>query len=279
MEAALRSICELSSKAIDAGKTTLVLTDRQTDGSKVPIPMLLAVGAVHHHLIREGKRLQASIICESGEARDVHHFACLVGFGASAVNPYVAIDSIRQSVESGEFGDITLEKALANFRNAIESGMLKIMSKMGISTISSYRGAQIFEAIGISNEVIDSCFFGTTSQVGGISLQQIGEDAMRRHHAAYGTPESATLDEGGNYKVAKGGRGEFHANNPQVVLTLHRFLKSGKREEFIKYMETVEKREPVAPRDLLKFKAGTAVPLEEVEAVENIRVRFTTAGT
>ncbi|MDB6037295.1 MAG: glutamate synthase large subunit [Verrucomicrobiales bacterium] len=278
LEPALKSICGLALKAIAAGKTIIILTDRQTDSTKVPIPMLLAIGAVHHHLIREGKRLQVSILCESGEARDVHHFACLVGYGASAVNPYVAIDSIRQSVESGEYGDITLEKAIENFRNAIESGMLKIMSKMGISTIGSYRGAQTFEAIGVSNEVIDSCFFGTTSQVGGISLQQIGDDALRRHQAAYGVSENAMLDEGGNYKVAKGGRGEFHAYNPQVVLTLHRFIKSGKREEFIKYMETVEKREPIAPRDLLKFKTGSSIPLEEVEPIENIRVRFTTAG-
>ncbi len=278
LEAAVISICNQASKAIERGKTILVLSDRFIDAQKAPIPMLLAIGAVHHHLIREGKRLQASIVCESGEARDVHHFACLVGYGASAVNPYIAIDTIRQSVESGDYNDISLEKALANFKAAIESGMLKIMSKMGISTISSYRGAQIFEAIGISNQVIDRCFFGTTSQIGGISLKQIGEDTMRRHVSAYGSPESAALDEGGNYKVAKGGRGEFHANNPQVVMTLHRFIKSGKKEEFVKYMETVERRDPVAPRDLLRFKSSTSVPLEEVEPIENIRSRFTTAG-
>jgi glutamate synthase (ferredoxin) len=278
LEVALDSICQLASESIDAGKNIIVLSDRFTDASKVPIPMLLAVGAVHHHLIREGKRMQASLVCESGAARDVHHFACLVGYGASAVNPYIAIDTIRQSVESGEYGDISLERAIANFRAAIESGMLKIMSKMGISTIGSYRGGQNFEAIGLSPEVVNRCFFGTTSQIGGISLGQIAEDALRRHQQAYGSPEAAMLDDGGNYRVAKGGRGEYHAYNPQVVMTLHRFIKSGKREEFIKFMETVEKREPIAPRDLLRFKTMTPVPLEEVEPVENIRSRFTTAG-
>ncbi len=278
LEVALDSICKLASQAIDAGKSIIVLSDRFTDAGKVPIPMLVAVGAVHHHLIREGKRLRASLVCESGATRDVHHFACLVAYGASAVNPYIAIDTVRQAVESGEYGEVTMEKAIANFRSAIESGMLKIMSKMGISTIGSYRGAQMFEAIGISPEVIDRCFFGTTSQIGGVTFLQIATDALRRHLQAYASAEGAFLDEGGNYRVAKGGRGEYHAYNPQVVMTLHRFIKSGKEEEFKKFMNTVEQREPVAPRDLLAFKPGTAIPLEEVESIEKIRVRFTTAG-
>ena len=279
IEAALTSICQLAAKAIDAGKNILILSDRNACADKVPIPMLLAVGAVHHHLIREGKRMRASLVCESGEARTVHQFACLVGYGASAVNPYVAIDSIRQSIESGDYGDSTQDKAIANFRNAIENGVLKIMSKMGISTIASYRGAQTFEAVGVSDAVVDRCFFGTTTQVGGVSLQQIAGDALRRHQSAYAAPEAAMLDEGGNYKVAKGGRGEFHAFNPQVVLTMHRFLKSNKTEEYKKYVETVVGRQPVSYRDLLRFKfAANPIPLEEVESIEEIRRRFTTAG-
>ena len=275
---ALDSICALASRSIDGGKSIIVLSDRFTDAGKVPIPMLLAIGAVHHHLIREGKRLRASIVCESGATRDVHHFACLVAYGASAVNPYIAIDTIRQAVESGEYGEVTMEKAVANFRSAIESGMLKIMSKMGISTIGSYRGAQMFEAIGVAPEVIDRCFYGTTSQIGGVSFAQIAADALRRHQQAYANPEDAFLDEGGNYKVAKGGRGEFHAYNPQVVMTLHRYLKSGKPEEFQKYLDTVEKRDPVSPRDLLALQTGAGIPLDEVESIEKIRRRFTTAG-
>ena len=281
MAVALKSICEAASRAVTSGCATIVLSDRGADAQKVPIPMLLAVGAVHHQLIREGRRLGVSIVCESGEARDVHHFALLLGFGASAVNPYVAVDTIRQAVEAGEYGaDMTLEKAVGNFRKAIESGMLKVMGKMGISTLSSYRGAQIFEAIGLSQEVIDLCFYGTVSQVGGISLDLIAQDAIRRHTAAFTAPEAAALDEGGCYKVAKGGRGEFHAFNPQVVLTMHRFLKSGgQREEYLKYMDTVNKRDPVSPRDLLTFKPSAApVPIDEVESVEDIRRRFTSAG-
>jgi glutamate synthase (ferredoxin) len=281
MAAALKAICDAASKAVSAGHTTIILSDRGVDAQKVPIPMLLAVGAVHHHLIREGRRLSMSIVCESGEARDVHHFALLLGFGASAVNPYVAVDSIRQAVEAGDYGsDITLTKAVANFRKAIESGMLKVMGKMGISTLSSYRGAQIFEAIGVSQDVIDQCFCGTVSQVGGVTLDLIAQDAIRRHAGAYSAPENAALDEGGCYKVARGGRGEFHAFNPQVILTMHRFLKSGgKREDYLKYMDTVNKRDPVSPRDLLTFvTSATPVPIDEVEPIEDIRRRFTTAG-
>ena len=279
LEQALNVICAQASAAVDAGKKIIVLSDRGVDASSVPIPMLLAIGAVHHHLIREGKRLRCSLVCESGEARDVHHFAALIGFGASVVNPYLAIDSVREAVESGKFGEISVDKAVTNFRKAIESGLLKVMAKMGISTIASYRGAQTFEAIGLGQEVIDRCFFGTVSQIGGISLAHIAEDAIRRHQAAYGSPDQPMLDVGGNYRVAKGGRGEYHAYNPQVVGTLHKFIRSGKHEEFLKYMETVEKREPVSPRDLLRFKPGTtSIPIDDVEPVEDIRRRFTTAG-
>lgn len=278
LDSALNAICARASQAVDEGKCILILSDRGTNSERVPVPMLLAVGAVHHHLIREGKRMRVSIVCETGEARDVHHFATLIGYGASSVNPYVAIDIIRQSIGSGEWTDISVEKAVANYRKSIENGILKIMSKMGISTISSYRGAQIFEAVGVSQEVIDRCFFGTTSLIGGISLRQIAEDSLRRHQSAYANPETAALDEGGNYKVLSGGRGEFHAFNKQVVQTLHRFLKAGQREEYLKFVETVQGRDPVSPRDLLQFKPGTPVPLDEVEPIENIRVRFTTAG-
>ncbi len=279
MDAALGELCAQTSAAVDDGAQIVILSDRGADASRAPIPMLLAVGAVHHHLIREGKRLKVSFVCESGEARDVHHFASLIGFGASAVNPYVAIDSIREAVEAGRFGDIQLEQAVANYRKAIENGLLKVMAKMGISTIASYRGAQVFEAIGISQQVIDRCFFGTVSQVGGIDLAMIAVDAIRRHQAAFGAPEAAVLDVGGNYKVAKGGRGEFHAFNPLVVGNLHRFLKAGRHEDWVKYMDTVNHRDPVSPRDLLTLRfAPEAVPIDEVESVEEIRRRFTTAG-
>lgn len=278
IEAVLHAICARAEHAVDAGKTLLVLSDRQVDETKVPIPMLLAVGAVHHHLMRAGKRLRTSIICETGEVRDVHEFACLIGYGASAVNPWLTIETIRQNAAAGDYGSLTFAQGLANYRDAIEHGILKVMAKLGISCVSSYCGAQAFEAIGVSTEVIDHFFHGTTSPIGGLALGEIAEDALRRHQAAYQTPEAPTLGERGNYRVARGGQGEFHATNPQVVTALHRFTKTNSLEEFAKYLETVEGRVPVAPRDLLKFKTRAPVPLEEVEPIETIRRRFTTAG-
>jgi glutamate synthase (ferredoxin) len=279
MEAALESVCKAAENAVSGGKCLIVLSDRKTDEDNVPIPMLLAVGAVHHHLIRCGKRMRVSIVCESGEACSTHHFAALVGFGASSICPYVAIDTIRSGVESGVFGDSDVEKAVANFRSAIETGMLKIMAKMGISTISSYRGAQIFEAVGLSEEVMDRCFFGTSSQIGGISLKHIAEDAIERHQNAFATPEEAELREGGYYKVEKGGRGELHAFNPKVVGALNRFNRSQNVDDFKKYLAAADTHDPIAPRDLLQFKTDlTPVPLDEVESIESIRRRFTTAG-
>ena len=206
---ALRGVCEKASEAVDSGKTVIILSDRNTSADHVAIPMLLAVGAVHHHLIREGKRLKSSIVCETGEARDVHHFACLVGCGASAVNPYLAIDLIRQWAEDGEL-DVSIEEAIANYRTAIENGMLKIMSKMGISTMSSYRGGQVFEAVGLSDEVVEECFFGTTSQIGGVTFEHIAADAQARHRQGFGDPDGVSLDEGGYYKVLAWGSGETH---------------------------------------------------------------------
>lgn len=279
LEPGLEGVCAAAERAVDAGNSILVLSDRGVTAALAPIPMLLAVGGVHHHLIRVGKRLRCSIVCESGESRDVHHFAALVGFGVSAVSPYIAMDTIRAEVEAGKYGDILLEKAVANFRKAIEAGLLKVMAKMGISTIASYRGGQIFEAIGLGQSVMDRCFYGTVSEIGGIGFTEIASDVLRRHQSGYSAPEAAMLDVGGSYRVAKGGRGEYHAYNPQVVGTLHRFIKSGRREEFLKYMETVQRREPVSPRDLLQLKySANPTPVDEVEAIEEIRRRFTTAG-
>lgn len=276
---ALDSLCSEVESAVNNGTVVIILSDRKADQRNAAIPMLLAVGATHHHLINAGLRLRCSIVCETGEARDVHHFACLIGYGATAINPYIAIDTIRESIEMGDSSsDIELDQALANYRQAIEKGLLKIMSKMGISTIKSYRGAQIFEAVGISQAVIDRCFFGTSTQIEGISMLDIARDAIRRHQKAYADPETTELDEGGNYKVLPGNRGEFHAFNKKVIQTMHKFLRTGKREEFLSYMETVKNRDPVSPRDLLQLKAGNPIPLEEVEPIENIRQRFTTAG-
>ena len=276
---ALDDLCSKVEAAVDQETAIIIISDRKADSLNVPIPMLLAVGAVHHHLITSGKRLRCSIVCETGEARDVHQFACLIGYGATAINPYIAIDTIRESIETGDtYHDIELDQALANYRQAIEKGLLKIMSKMGISTIKSYRGAQIFEAVGISSEVINKCFYGTSTQIEGISMSDIAIDAIRRHQKAYADPEIAELEEGGNYKVLPKNRGEFHAFNKKVVQTMHKFLRTGKRDEFLNYMETVKQRDPVSPRDLLRLKETKSIPLDEVESIESIRQRFTTAG-
>ena len=275
----LDDICRQAEQAVEDGKAVIILSDRDTDEENTPVPMLLAVGAVHHHLIRIGKRMRASIVCDSGEACSTHHFATLVGFGASAICPYVAIDTLRQGVEAGDFGEMDVEHAVANYRSAIETGMLKIMAKMGISTISSYRGAQVFEAIGLSADVMERCFYGTSSQIGGIGLKHLAEDAIERHQAAFNQAEEPRLKEGGYYKVAKGGRGEFHALNPKLVGALNKFNKSQDLSDFERYLDAANNHDPVAPRDLLRFKrASTPIPLDEVEPIEDIRRRFTTAG-
>ena len=279
LDIALSQICEQAATAVREGKSILVLTDREVDAENVPIPMLLAVGAVHHHLIREGLRMKADMVCESGEAHDVHQFATLIGYGASAVNPYVAIDTIRENVESGDY-DIELDKAMANFRKAIQNGLLKIMSKMGISTLASYRGAQIFEAVGLSQKVVDRCFFGTTTQIEGVTLEQIAEDSLHHHAKAYDDPDVAELEEGECYKPLSGGRGEFHSFNKPVISSIHKFLrKTDDREMYNNFVAKVQDRQPCSPRDLLTYADNPSpVPLEEVEPIENIRKRFTTAG-
>lgn len=279
MEKGIAAVCKQVEAAVADGKSLIVLSDRDTDEKNVPLPMLLAVGAVHHHLIRCGKRMRVSLVCESGEACSTHHFATLVGFGASAVCPYVAIDTIRQSVEAGEYEGHDVEESVANFRSAIETGMLKIMAKMGISTIGSYRGAQVFEAVGLSPEVMEQCFFGTSSQIGGIGLKHIAMDAIERHQSAFREIETAALDEGGYYKVLSGNRGETHALNKKVVGALNKFNKSQNMEDFQRYLDASDTHDPIAPRDLLRFKTNTSpVPIEEVESIETIRRRFTTAG-
>jgi glutamate synthase (NADPH/NADH) large chain/glutamate synthase (ferredoxin) len=184
LEPAIRRICAEAEAAIDAGNRILILSDNGVDHGKVPVPMLLATGAVHHHLIRVGKRMRASLICQTGEARDVHQIACLIGFGAAAVNPYLAFETIREMLErDGANGDFA--KSVINYRKAIEAGILKIMSKMGISVVNSYRGAQIFEAIGISSKLIDQCFKGTPSQIEGIGFKEVAIESLTRHAMAY----------------------------------------------------------------------------------------------
>jgi glutamate synthase (NADPH/NADH) large chain/glutamate synthase (ferredoxin) len=281
----LDRICQEAQAAIDAGATILILSDWHLDAQNAPIPMLLAVGAVHHHLIRVERRSKASLICETAECREVHQLACLLGYGASAVNPYAAFATIKDLLARNELKidamEITEAPAAAkNYRAAMEKGLLKIMSKMGISTLASYSGAQIFHAIGLNAEVIDYAFKGTASQVKGLGFRDIAAETLARHQRAFGAEPK--LSDEGFYRFRRDG--EMHAYTPQVIQSFHTYVgiknpaKAGNWEDYQKYVAAVEAAAPVALRQCLSLKKGTPIPIEEVEPVEDIRRRFTTAG-
>ncbi|MDZ4742029.1 MAG: glutamate synthase large subunit [Verrucomicrobiota bacterium] len=280
LEPAIRRICAAAENAVDKGAALLVLSDKKTDHENVPVPMLLALGAVHHHLIRTGKRMRCSIIIESGEVRDVHQVACLVSYGASAVNPYLVFETFREMISKGGKEGVegkTYAEALKNYRKAIDKGVLKIMSKMGISCVSSYRGAEIFEAIGIGEKVMSECFAGTESQISGICYPEIAAESICRYDLAFKHPdESVKLVDAGFYRNRQ--NGEMHAWTGPVIKNFHTFVKSGTQEEYKTYAEMARTQVPVALRHLLEFKKQPPIPLDEVEPVEEIRRRFTTAG-
>jgi len=281
LRAGLTALCKAAGEAADTGAAILVLSDRTMDAARAPIPMALAVGAVHHHLIREGKRMHASIIAETGEAREYHHYAVLLGYGASAVNPYLALETIYDFVNKGEIENITLDQALKTYKKSVESGILKIMSKMGISAVSSYAGAQIFEAIGLSRDLVEECFTGTTSWIGGANLEDLAKDVLTRHQRAYASTNGHSLDDYGFFRFRKDG--EYHANNPFVVRALHQAVTSGKFEDYKAFAQLIYGQrldgQPTTLRDLLAFKSDRQpIPLEDVEPVEDILRRFETAA-
>ena len=278
LESALRGVCRAVSEAIDNGKSILVLSDRNIDAASAPIPMLLAVGAVHHHLIREGKRMRASILAETGEARDVHQIALLLGYGASAVNPYLAFNTISNMFFSGAFKDLPdINQALSQYERAVDAGVLKIMSKMGISCVSSYQGAQIFEALGLGPDVIETAFVGTPSRVGGIGLREIAEDVLERHARAFRSSDGLRLDAGGFYKFRRDT--DHHGFNPEMVRAMHRAMETKEDADYDEYLELVEAREePARLRDLWQFKTGAAVSIDEVEPIGDIMKRFATGA-
>jgi len=308
LENAITRICREAEAAVDGGARILILSDRQVDNARVAVPMLLATGAVHHSLIRSGKRMKASIVCETGEARDTHQIACLVGYGASAICPYVAYETAPELIEAiraaaqkevtkaGTDPDklakaqvaakdaeaLTYEKALRNVRKSLEDGLLKIMSKMGISVLGSYRGAQIFEAIGIGEKVIERCFNGTPSQVGGIGFAEIARESLTRHEKAFApVPQdgkSQQLEDAGYYRFRRAG--ERHAVTPPVIQSFHSFVKTNNPDDYKKYVTNVREIAPISFKDMLELvpRPGGPIPIEEVEGIEDIRRRFTTAG-
>ncbi|MFC7336181.1 glutamate synthase large subunit [Haloferula chungangensis] len=287
MKKRLDELCQVATEAVDAGANILILSDRRTSNGQVPIPSMLAIGTIHHHLIRVRKRLRCSLVVDSGEVRDTHQVACLFGVGATAVCPYLGFATVRQLVAAdsgkGNLGDGMLaEKAMSNYRKALEKGLLKIMSKMGISVLNSYQGAQIFEAIGIGKDVIDFSFSGVQSKIGGIGFEEIAAESIIRHRAAFEieVPAGETLNLGdpGYNRFRKAG--ERHALTTEVIKNFHSYVKSGKPEDYDDYVKATLENHPMTIKDLFEFvpAASGPVPLDEVEPIEDIRRRFTSAA-
>ena len=270
---ALDELCAAVDQAIDDGHTVLVLSDRDTNAEHAPIPMLLAVSSVHHHLIRNGRRMRASIIAEAADVRDVHQIACLIGFGASAVNPYLALDSLRLLEAEGEFEDDSLEDVFWRYKQAVEAGILKIMSKRGIASIASYHGGQIFDALGIGQELIDHSFPGTTSRIGGVDFADVAADVLTRHAAAH----EGEIDRGGWYKFRRDA--DYHAFSPTVWRALHKVAQGGDYDEYETYAEIVHNRPPTTLRDLLDFNSDRPpIDIDQVEDLPEITHRFQTGA-
>ena len=281
---ALDDIRAEASAAIAGGARLLILSDRESDMTMAPIPSLLTLSAVHHHLVRERTRTQVGLVVEAGDAREVHHMAMLIGFGAGAVNPYMAFESISDMVDRGVLGDIDRDKALQNYIKAAGKGVLKVMSKMGISTVASYTGAQLFQAIGISQGVLDEYFTGLHCPVGGIDLDDIAADVAARHQLAYlDRPDERAhreLEVGGEYQWRR--EGEYHLFNPDTVFKLQHSTRTGQYGVFKEYTKLVDDQsERIASlRGLLKFKEGVRPPvsLDEVEPASEIVKRFSTGA-
>ena len=281
---ALDGIRAAASAAIADGARILILSDRESNEVSAPIPTLLAVAAVHHHLVRERTRTQVGLVVEAGDAREVHHMAMLIAFGAAAINPYMAFESISDMIDRGVIQDMDREKAVSNYIKAAGKGVLKVMSKMGISTVASYTGAQLFQAIGISQTVLDEYFTGLRCPLGGIGLDDIAADVATRHRLAYlDRPDERAhreLEVGGEYQWRR--EGEFHLFNPETVFKLQHSTRTGQYSIFKEYTALIDdqSQKMSSLRGLLKFKAGVRppVPIEDVESAAEIVKRFSTGA-
>ncbi|MFI6521565.1 glutamate synthase large subunit [Spirillospora sp. NPDC050679] len=284
LEQRLAEICSEVSRAIDAGARIIVLSDRGSDSAKAAIPSLLLTGAVHHHLIREKTRTQVGLVVETAEARECHHMALLIGYGASAINPYLALETVEDLIKTGALTGIDAAKATRNLVKGYGKGVLKVMSKMGVSTVASYTGAQIFEAIGLGAEVVDRCFTGTTSRLGGVGFEVIAREVAERHRRAYppGGNEAAhrTLEVGGEYQWRR--EGELHLFNPDTVFKLQHATRTRRYEIFKEYTGKVDAQAEklMTLRGLFALKEGARppVPIDEVEPVSEIVKRFSTGA-
>ncbi|PKR77942.1 glutamate synthase large subunit [Halalkalibacillus sediminis] len=278
LESALENLFSKVQNTIEQGVSMIVLTDRDISEERIAIPSLLVVSGLHHFLVKKGLRTKASLIVETAEARDVHQFSMLIGYGADMIYPYLAYRSIEQLVEKGHVEEeFSYEKAIDRYRDAATSGIVKVMSKMGISTIQSYRGAQTFEAIGLDEKLVERYFKGTSSQLGGIDLATIGEESVMRHQNAF-VKKMTRLDSGGAMQWRTDG--EYHAFNPRTIHTLQHAAKTNDREKYDEFVQLVSKEKLTFLRDLVdvKIDESKSIPLDEVEPVENIFKRFKTGA-
>ncbi len=281
LEKGLNRVCQYVIDAIEDGFTIIILSDRSFDSGHAQIPSLLATAAVHHDLIRKGLRGKVGLLVEAGDVWETHHFATLIGYGASGVNPYLMYQTIHDMKKRNVLSeDLMEEKAIYNYKKAVAGELLKIMSKMGISTLQSYHGAQIFEALGIHKDVIDQYFTGTVSRIGGLTLDDIAREALAKHSLAFPETSNATpkLEVGGVYQWKQ--RGEAHLFNPQTIHLLQHSTKTNDYGVFKKYSLLIndQSEKHITLRSLLKFKKGKAIPISEVESKENIFKRFATGA-
>ncbi|MGD9604468.1 MAG: glutamate synthase large subunit, partial [Gammaproteobacteria bacterium] len=290
LDAALAQLFSEVDQAVDAGYSFVIISDRGMNAQLAPIPSLLAIAGTHHHLVRNGRRMRVGLVIESGEPREVHHFCALLGYGADAINPYLAFETlydliqqgiVRDSAVKGRKGDESVHDAtVRNYIKAVNKGLVKVMSKMGISTVQSYRGAQIFEAIGLDKTFVDKYFTYTASRIGGVGLAEVAREISLRHARAFparpvGKPE---LEWGGEYQWRRDG--EYHLFNPDTVYKLQHSTRSGQYKIFREYTSLVDRQsEHLATlRGLFRFRSGTPVPLDEVESVDAIMQRFHTGA-
>jgi glutamate synthase domain-containing protein 2/glutamate synthase domain-containing protein 1/glutamate synthase domain-containing protein 3 len=273
----LQQLCAEAGQAVEEGYAFIILSDRGVNKDYVALPVLLAIGAVHHYLVEKGTRAQVALILETAEPREVHHFALLFGYGAGAINPYLCFEAIRYLIDEKMLA-MDFLTAQKNYLQALNKGILKILSKMGISTLQSYRGAQIFEAIGLSRDVIDNYFSGTVSRIGGASLDIIAQEALLRHKEAFYGLETPFLATGGFYQWKRDG--EFHLWNPESISLLQDSTRNNDPEKFGQFAELIDHQadHPTTLRSLLKFKQVEAIPIEQVESVESICKHFATGA-
>jgi hypothetical protein len=281
VEAKLASLCAEAVDAIATGHNILIISDRAMDREHIAIPALLALSAIHQHLVREGLRTSAGLVVETGSAREVHHFAVLAGYGAEAVHPYLAMETLV-AMHQDLPGELSAEKAIYNYVKAIGKGLSKIMSKMGVSTYMSYCGAQLFEAIGLDKPLVEKYFRGTASQVGGIGVFEVAEEAIRMHRAAFGDDPvlAGMLDAGGEYAWRT--RGEEHMWTPDAIAKLQHSVRGNQFETYKEYAQIIndQSKRHMTLRGLFEFKVdpSKAIPLDEVEPASEIVKRFATGA-